>query len=78
LPETESIRDIALYYLKTAGKFDVACREWEQKPAVDKTWRNVKTFISAEYAKENKQNKLMAKHLKANLMQKPHKSSLQH
>ena len=29
---------------------------------------NIKTFISAEYAKENKQNKLSAKHFKANAM----------
>jgi hypothetical protein len=34
----------------------------------DKTWTNIKTFISAEYAKENKQNKLSAKHFKTNAM----------
>ena len=34
-----------------------------------KTWANIKTFISAEYAKENKQNKLSTKHFKANAMQ---------
>jgi hypothetical protein len=51
------------------GKFDTACQEWEQKSAVNKTWRNIKTFISAEYAMENKQNKLTAKHFKANLIQ---------
>jgi len=48
--------------------FDPAIREWEAKPAADKTWVNIKTFISAEYAKENKQNKLSAKHFKANAM----------
>ena len=31
-----------------------------------KTWANIKTFISAEYAKENKQNILTAKQFKAN------------
>jgi hypothetical protein len=36
------------------------------RPAAQKTWANIKTFISAEYAKENKQNKLLAKHFKAN------------
>jgi len=41
-------------------------REWEAKPAANKTWANIKTFISAEYAKENKQNKLTAKQFKAN------------
>ena len=41
-------------------------REWEAKPAAQKTWANIKTFISTEYAKENKQNKLTAKQFKAN------------
>jgi hypothetical protein len=59
-------RDIVLFYLKATGEFDAAVREWEAKPAADKTWANIKTFISAEYAKENKQNKLTAKQFKAN------------
>jgi hypothetical protein len=59
-------RDIALFYLKATGEFDAAVREWEAKPAAQKTWANIKTFISAEYAKENKQNKLTAKQFKAN------------
>ena len=61
-------RDIALFQLKATGEFDPAVREWEAKPAADKTWANIKTFISAEYAKENKQNKLSAKHFKVNAM----------
>jgi hypothetical protein len=61
-------RDIALFQLKATGEFDPAVREWEAKPVADKTWANIKTFISAEYAKENKQNKLSAKHFKANAM----------
>ncbi len=36
---------------------------------MDKTWRNIKTFISADYAKENKQNKCTAKHFQANEIQ---------
>jgi hypothetical protein len=60
---------MVLYYLKAAGEFDAACREWEAKPAANKTWQNIKTFISAKYAKENKQNKLTAKHFKANMME---------
>ncbi len=59
-------RDIALFYLKATGEFDAAVREWEAKPAADKTWANIKTFISAEYAKENIQNKRTAKQFKAN------------
>jgi hypothetical protein len=55
--------------LKATGEFDPAFREWEAKPAAQKTWANIKTFISAEYAKENKQNKLSAKHFKANAIQ---------
>ena len=50
-------------------EFDLAIRKWEAKPAAQKTWANIKTFISAEYAKENKQNKLSAKHFKINVMQ---------
>ncbi len=62
--------DIALFQLKATGEFDPAVREWEAKPAADKTWANIKTFISAEYAKENKHNNLSAKHFKVNAMQK--------
>ena len=62
-------RDMALYYLKSTGEFDAAVREWENKPAADKTWQNIKTFISTEYARENKQNKLTAKNFKANMIQ---------
>ena len=62
-------RDVALYYLKASGEFDAAVREWENKPAADKTWVNIKTFISTEYARENKQNKLTVKQFKANLIE---------
>ncbi len=54
---------------EAAGKFDAAVREWEAKPAASKTWANIKTFISAEYAKENKQNIHTAKRYKANVIQ---------
>jgi hypothetical protein len=59
-------RDVALFFFKSTGEFDAAVREWEAKPAADKTWTNIKTFISTEYARENKQNKLTAKQFKAN------------
>ena len=62
-------RDMALFYLKATGEFDAAVREWEKQPAGQKTWQNIKTFISAEYAKENKQNKLTAKTFKANMIE---------
>jgi hypothetical protein len=59
---------MALYYLKASGEFDAAVREWKNRP-VGKTWQNIKTFISAEYAKENKQNKLTTKNFKANMIE---------
>jgi hypothetical protein len=62
-------RDLAPYYLKAAGEFDAACREWEAIPAVNKTWQNIKTSISAEYSKGNNHNKLTAKHIKVNMME---------
>jgi hypothetical protein len=62
-------RDMALYYLKSSREFDAAVREWENKPATNKTWTNIKTFISAEYTRENKQNKLTAKEFRANAME---------
>jgi hypothetical protein len=58
--------DMALYYLKSTGEFDVAVQEWEAKPTATRTWANIKSFMSAEYAKENKQNKLTVKQLRAN------------
>ena len=62
-------RDMALFYLKASGEFDAAVREWENRPAGQKTWQSIKTFISAEYAKENKQNKLTMKNFKANMIE---------
>jgi hypothetical protein len=61
--------DMALYYLKASGEFDAAVREWENRPTVNKTWQNIKTFISTEHAKENKQNKLTTKNFKANMIE---------
>jgi hypothetical protein len=49
-------QDMALFYLKASGEFNAAVREWEQRPAGQKTWQNIKTFISTEYVTENKQN----------------------
>jgi hypothetical protein len=49
--------DMALYNFKAWGEFNAAVREWENKPAADKTWINIKTFIATEYACENKQTR---------------------
>ena len=61
-------RDMALFYLKATGEYNPAVREWENKPTVNKTWANIKVFISKEFAKENKQTKVTAKQFKANLI----------
>ena len=60
---------MALFYLKASGEFDAAVREWKNRPAGQKTWQKIKTFISAEHAKENKQNKLTVKNFKANMIE---------
>jgi hypothetical protein len=44
-----------LYYLKSSGEFDAEVCKWENKPAANKTWANIRSFISTEYARENKQ-----------------------
>ncbi len=59
---------MALYYLKATGEYDLAICKWENKATVDKTWPNIKIFISNDYAKENKQTKISAKQFKANLI----------
>jgi hypothetical protein len=66
---------MALFYLKAIGEFDAAVREWEANPEANKTWTNIKSFISTEYAKENKQNKLTAKQFKANAMKEQAKAT---
>jgi hypothetical protein len=66
---------MTLYYLKASGEFDAAVREWDQRPAGQKTWQNIKTFISTEYAKKIKQNKLTAKNFKANMIKEQAKAT---
>jgi len=41
----------------------------ENRSKGQKTWQNIKTFFSAEYAEENKQDKLTAKNFKANMIE---------
>ncbi len=74
LSNLNKFQDMVFYYLKASGEFDAAVREWEQRPAGQKTWQNSKTFISTEYAKENKQNKLTAKNLKPNMIKEQAKA----
>jgi hypothetical protein len=69
MSDLEERTDMALYYLKNTGEYDAAVGEWEAKPAAIRTWANIKIFMSAEYAKENKQNKQTSKQLKANAIE---------
>jgi hypothetical protein len=62
-------RDIALFYFKSSGEFNAVVCKWENQPTVNKTWSNIKTFISTEYARENEQNKLTTKQFRANVME---------
>jgi hypothetical protein len=62
-------KDMALYHIKATGEFDADVRKSEQKPIASKMWSSIKTFISTEYARENKQNKLTAKQFSANAIQ---------
>ncbi len=67
--DMNQLQDMALYHFKASGQFAAAVRKWENKSAADKMWANIKTFISAEYARENKKNKLTAKQFKASAME---------
>jgi hypothetical protein len=60
---------MALYHFKATGDFDAAVHEWERRPTASKMWSSIKTFISMEYARENKQNKLTVKQFSANAIQ---------
>lgn len=55
-----------------SGHFNAAVREWEQQPDIEKTWDNIKVFISEEYSKVQKRGGLTAKQMgfgSANAMQ---------
>ena len=52
-------RDMALYYLKATGEYNPAVCEWENKATADKTWPNIKIFISNKYVTENKQPRFL-------------------
>ena len=59
---------MALYHFKASGEFDAAVCKWVNNAAADKTWTNIKTFISAEYACKKKK-KPTAKQFKANAIE---------
>jgi hypothetical protein len=67
--DMNQLRDMALYHFKTSREFNAVVHKWENKAAADNTWANIKMFISAEYARKNKQNKHTGKQFKANAME---------
>jgi hypothetical protein len=52
--DMNQLQDMALYHFKASGELDAVVSEWENKAAADKMWTNIKTFISAEYARKKK------------------------
>jgi hypothetical protein len=51
----------ALKSFKIAGDFDVAIREWEARPAVSQTYKNIKVVMCTEYSKLNCQDAVSAR-----------------
>jgi hypothetical protein len=47
--------------LTESGIFNVAVREWEQKPENQKTWDNIKVFTCEEYTKAQRRGSLTAR-----------------
>ena len=57
---TEKMMSI-LAVASESGSFNAAVCEWEQKPESEKTWENIKVFISEEFCKAQKRGGLTAK-----------------
>ncbi len=55
IDDTVLVRKAYQIILKT-GLFDYDCKEWRNKPAVDKTWPNFRTFFTAAVADQQKHN----------------------
>jgi hypothetical protein len=55
LPNQQPLRfALMLARIKSMGKYDNAVREWDNKPAADKTFANFRPFITLEFTKRNK------------------------
>jgi hypothetical protein len=62
----------ALKSFKDAGDFDAAIQEWEARPAVLQTYKNLKVGMCAEYSKLNHQDAVSARatgHASANTVE---------
>eukprot|EP00804_Cyclotella_cryptica_P011218 CCRYP_007736-RA/>CCRYP_007736-RA protein AED:0.38 eAED:0.38 QI:0/-1/0/1/-1/1/1/0/375 len=55
LPNQQPLRlALILARVKSTGEYDNAVREWDNKPAADKTFANFRPFITIEFTKRNK------------------------
>jgi hypothetical protein len=55
LPNQQPLRlALILAHIKSTGEYDNAVREWDNKPAADKTFANLSPFITIEFTKRNK------------------------
>ena len=55
LPNQQPLRlALMLARIKSMGEYDNAVREWDNKPAADKTFANFRPFITLEFTKRNK------------------------
>ena len=70
LVETVSLK--ALKCFKDAGDYDAPIREWEARPLAAQTYPNLKTMMSVEYSKLNRQDAVTARatgHASANAVE---------
>ena len=45
----EQVVSKACNLLIRSGVYTLGCREWENKPTIQKTWNNLKTYFSKEH-----------------------------
>ena len=55
---------IALTSFKSSGEYDAALREWDQRTAADKTFKDFRKIIVDEFTKHERRNKSTAKSVK--------------
>ena len=48
----QQIVSIAFSLVETSGLYHDGAKEWRRKPAIDKTWKNFKSFFAREFRKE--------------------------
>jgi hypothetical protein len=48
---TQQIVNLAYSLMFSTGSYNIMCREWHQRPLVDKTWANFKLHFTVAYNK---------------------------